>query len=1113
MTRQNVDILVNAKNQSKRPLSEVDKSLERNRASAEALRKKFDDLGKRFKSVGQAAQKYLTLPIAGLAAGSIALFDKQAKAIAQVEAGLRSTGEGAGFTSQELQKMASDLQNISRFGDEDILQNATAQFLTFTNITGDQFERVQVASLDLATRLGGDLKSASIQLGKALNDPVANLSALSRSGIQFSEDQKLVIKQLAETNRLADAQTIILDELEKQYGGSAEAAAQAGAGGIVQLKNNLGDLMEQFGSVITQAINPIVKSLNSLAIRFKSLSEPTKRTIIIISAIVAAIGPLLVAIGAVVSVTPLVVAGITAIGAAISAMLGPILLVVAGVAALRLAWQENFLGMRDFTLTSMKVVGDYVRAGLNRTIAFFQLGWAEKVEVIKIGALGILKIIVALGKDMLGNIVVTFKNIGKVLSKGLELWAKVGDKMVTFLVGRFSDLADWISNFSLFGAIQKVGNTLLSGIAEIGKNIAAAGARIFKSFKDALKGDFSGFDLSDLFFSGDGTSNISKKINEIASSDLAAEVEGLQKSIAGGFDDILSQQEYFENTKKAVSQLGNDIDSILKPRQLKDTALDVQATADSVKNLALNLDNIKTPDTGPGGGGGSATSDNTAGKEAKDAQKEAERLEKEAKRLQEEINQRVESLTDKYKDLDESARDSLKSLTSSNKTAIDAINEKVKELSDSLEDLGDKYKKNVSELDQGIGESIVNQEKKIADLRKQLSEEDDTEKKSTLSEELKKEEEALKKFSATLAKETPEIKALKKEIENLEGERDRASRIDGQKAEAQERVNLKKEELDLLLEGQKGFQKEIAEARRRDSLTEFERFIEDQEKKRKALTDQYEIEKKQIEQSISLQEEKSAKETQLFNQKKQTILDVISLNNKLLESTNNSLTTEVLDNYESRLEALSKSLSGVSNQAIGEAPKSPTEEDTEAIASVGSNSESVSKYKENLDQNIADQQEHHEEEAQIHDKKQETYSQTGARFVEMKDTITTAFQQMLSNIKQVVTETESQLARLESSISRIRALTAPKEGPDLRTDSNVYSSYVGVNPFEQGGFRPINLNAPQTNLDPSTSQSGSNTVNFGGVVVRNDQDIEDIAEAVGRVFGANFRNNNLLGTS
>ena len=256
--------------------------------------KKF---GSSMKKTGQTLSRNLTLPIIAIGAASLKAFDTQAKAIAQVEAGLKSTGEAAGFTSEQLQKMASDLQEKTIFGDEEILKNATSQLLTFTNISGEQFARTQKAALDLATRLDGDLKSASIQLGKALNDPIANLSALSRSGIQFSEEQKEVIEQLAVTNRLAEAQTIILDELDKQYGGSAEAAAQAGLGGIQQLKNSLGDLGEEFGAIISENIGPFIQKIKSLVESLKNASDEQKRNIVVFSGIAAVVGPLLIIFG------------------------------------------------------------------------------------------------------------------------------------------------------------------------------------------------------------------------------------------------------------------------------------------------------------------------------------------------------------------------------------------------------------------------------------------------------------------------------------------------------------------------------------------------------------------------------------------------------------------------------------------------------------------------------------------------------------------------------------------------------------------------------------------------------------------------------------------------
>ena len=218
---------------------------------------------------------------------SIELFREQQKAIAQVEAGLKSTGNTAGFTSKQLQEMASSLQKETIFGDEQILKDATAQLLTFTNISGEQFDRTQQAALDLATRLDGDLKSASIQLGKALNDPVANLSALSRSGIQFSDDQKAVIKSLTESGRLAEAQTLILDELNKQYGGSAKAAAEAD-GGIQQLKNAIGDAKEEFGKYLMEALKPTIQGLKDFFSNLKP--EDIKRFVSTLGTIVSVLG-------------------------------------------------------------------------------------------------------------------------------------------------------------------------------------------------------------------------------------------------------------------------------------------------------------------------------------------------------------------------------------------------------------------------------------------------------------------------------------------------------------------------------------------------------------------------------------------------------------------------------------------------------------------------------------------------------------------------------------------------------------------------------------------------------------------------------------------------------
>lgn len=184
-------------------------------------------------------------------------YREQEKAVTKVRQAIESTGGAASRSTSELIKQSEELQNTTLFGDEEILNNVTAQLLTFTNIANEQFDRTQKVALDLATVLDGDLQSASIQLGKALNDPVANLSALSRSGIQFSQSQQSTIKTLANTNRLAEAQSVILEELERQYGGQAEAAAIAD-GGYKQLQNSFGDLSETIGKGAANTFEPII---------------------------------------------------------------------------------------------------------------------------------------------------------------------------------------------------------------------------------------------------------------------------------------------------------------------------------------------------------------------------------------------------------------------------------------------------------------------------------------------------------------------------------------------------------------------------------------------------------------------------------------------------------------------------------------------------------------------------------------------------------------------------------------------------------------------------------------------------------------------------------------
>ncbi len=192
---------------------------------------------------------------------------EQERVIRQLEQRLVSTKGASGLMRDELVKMAGALQGVTTYGDEAII-GAENLLLTFTRIGRDVFPDALETVLDMSTAMGTDLKSSAIQLGKALNDPIEGVTALSRVGVQFSESQRKVIEEMVKTNQIAKAQELILGELETQMGGSARAARDTLGGSIQALKNAFGDLLEgdSGGDGVrgtTKAINDLTETLSS----------------------------------------------------------------------------------------------------------------------------------------------------------------------------------------------------------------------------------------------------------------------------------------------------------------------------------------------------------------------------------------------------------------------------------------------------------------------------------------------------------------------------------------------------------------------------------------------------------------------------------------------------------------------------------------------------------------------------------------------------------------------------------------------------------------------------------------------------------------------------------
>ncbi|GAA5073471.1 phage tail length tape measure family protein [Roseibacterium beibuensis] len=310
--------------------------------------------GRRMRNIGAGMSAAVTAPLALMGRQAVQLYDTQLRAERQVQQAIASTGGAAGLAAQDLFDLASGLQAVSTFGDEDILQNVTAPLLTFTNVAGDSFERAQAAILDMSALLGTDLQSATMQVGRALNDPVAGLSALSRAGVQFTEEQEAMIRNFAEQNDLAAAQAIILGELETQFGGQAEVLRDLPLGQVTALQNAIGDLKEELGEQIVPFITPLVGRVERAVEWFGTLSDTTRRNIVIFGGLAAATGPILMGLGLMVmsigAIVPAVAALVPAIGAFIVAaapLVGTIAL-IGGLAYLAHEIYENWGGLHEW---------------------------------------------------------------------------------------------------------------------------------------------------------------------------------------------------------------------------------------------------------------------------------------------------------------------------------------------------------------------------------------------------------------------------------------------------------------------------------------------------------------------------------------------------------------------------------------------------------------------------------------------------------------------------------------------------------------------------------------------------------------------------------------------
>ena len=244
--------------------------------------------------------------LSGMAVGALRAAEEAEVANNRLDSVARSMGlfgDNTKAVTDRLKAFATETMNKIAVDDELIL-STQAQLLSFkelaatADVAGGSFDRATQSAFDMAAVLGGTGEDNAIRLGKALQDPILGLTALRRAGVLFSDEQEASIKNFVAVGDTLSAQNMILDELETQFGGAAEATATDSA----RMSVAFGEVAESLG----KALLPILQVVTPAIVAFFSYVGQNTGIFTTLTAIFAGLAIAILAVNFALNANPIV---------------------------------------------------------------------------------------------------------------------------------------------------------------------------------------------------------------------------------------------------------------------------------------------------------------------------------------------------------------------------------------------------------------------------------------------------------------------------------------------------------------------------------------------------------------------------------------------------------------------------------------------------------------------------------------------------------------------------------------------------------------------------------------------------------------------------------------
>lgn len=284
---------------------------------------------------------------ANLVSGQMAAFGLEAEKAGWASDMFQTTASSSGTTVEALGNALEMAGGNAAAAGMDLIQtNAILGAFANTNITGSKagttfnamlsdlkssakdgtidFGEFQVQLYDTNGEMK-DMGSVLVEMEKEMEGMTTAQKDAAMAAVFGEQSQRGVNSILAQgTDVVMD-----LEEAMRNGEGAAKAAAEEMEGGIGGAMRGLASATESlaisFGDILAPHIQKAAEFLSDLALKFSKLSEETKKKIVVVGAILAALGPFLTILGTIIIFVSKVVG--------VLASINPVVLIVIGVIA------------------------------------------------------------------------------------------------------------------------------------------------------------------------------------------------------------------------------------------------------------------------------------------------------------------------------------------------------------------------------------------------------------------------------------------------------------------------------------------------------------------------------------------------------------------------------------------------------------------------------------------------------------------------------------------------------------------------------------------------------------------------------------------------------------